>query len=215
MKRVKVEQGTIEWFEARYAKIGGSTSKGLFVKSDTLMLDLLSQHLEDYEPEDGFISDAMERGNDLEPEAIKQLRDYTGKDFKAAGWLQCEEVPLLGISPDAITEDDKYSCEVKCPGRKKHTETIVNDVIPSDHLHQCIHYFTVNPKLEKHYFASFRPENKLKPLFVKELTRDTVVDLGTKRKPSLATVAEWSEIAKENAKEIQKQINANINKLEF
>ena len=215
MKRVKVEQGTIEWFEARYAKIGGSTSKGLFVKSDTLMLDLLSQHLEDYEPEDGFISDAMERGNDLEPEAIKQLRDYTGKDFKAAGWLQCEEVPLLGISPDAITDCDEYSAETKCPGRKKHTETIVNDVIPSDHLHQCIHYFTVNPKLEKHYFASFRPENKLKPLFVKELTRDTVVDLGTKRKPELKTVAEWSEIARTNAIEIQKQINANINKLEF
>ena len=215
MKRIKVEQGTIEWHETRYGKIGGSTSKGLFVKSDTLMLDLLSQHLEDYEPEDGFLSAAMERGNDLEPDAIRLLSDYTGIDFKSEGWLQCEEVPLLGISPDAITDCDEYSAEVKCPGRKKHTETIVNDVIPADYLHQCIHYFTVNPKLKKHYFASFRPENKLKPLFVKEMTRDTVVDLGTKRKPSLATVAEWSEIARTNAIEIQKQIDANINKLEF
>lgn len=49
MKHIDVIQGTIEWHEARYRKIGGSTSKGLFVKSDTLMIDLVGQFLEDYE----------------------------------------------------------------------------------------------------------------------------------------------------------------------
>ena len=215
MKRIEIEQGTIEWFEARYRKIGGSTSKGLFVKGDTLMLEMLGQHLEEFEPEDGFTSADMARGTELEPYALEELKKYTGIEFKSAGWLQCEEIPLLGISPDGITDDDLYSCEIKCPARKRHTETIVNDAIPLDNLHQCLHYFTVNPKLEKHYFVSFRPENDIKPLFVKELTRDSVINLGTKAKPVEKTIFEWVAIAKGKAIELQLRIDEEIEKLEF
>lgn len=215
MIRNNIEQGTIEWHEARYRKIGGSTSKGLFVKGDTLMIDLLGQFLEDFEHEDGFVSDAMERGNELEEYAVRALNEYTGLQFNATGWLQCEEIPLLGISPDGITEDNLYSCETKCPGRKKHTETILSNEIPLDYLHQCLHYFTVNPYLEKHFFVSFRPENTVKSLFVKELTRESEINLGTKARPVIKTVSEWVEIAKEKAIALQERIDSKIKELEF
>jgi len=157
----------------------------------------------------------MARGNLLEPFAVDELNKYTGLEFNDAGWLQCEEIPLLGISPDGITNDNKFSCEIKCPARKKHTETILKDAIPLDNLHQCLHYFVINPELEKHYFASYRPENKIKPLFVKELTNDSIINLGTIKKPQLLTIKEWVEIAKQHAKELQISIDESIKQLEF
>jgi predicted phage-related endonuclease len=234
MKRVNVVQGTIDWHEVRYRKIGGSDAKGLFVPSDTLMLELLSEFTEDFEMEDTYQSNDMIRGTELEPYAIEELNKYTGLEFKSVGWLQCEEIPLLGISPDGITNCDRFTCETKCPAKKKHTETILSDEIPLDNLPQCIHYFTVNPKLEKHYFVSFRPENQYKALFVKELTRESLVDIGWTKKekvlsnkngkgekeyietvPDIRTVQEWVNLAKANAKNIQQQIDINLQKLLF
>ena len=215
MIRINVKQGTPEWHEVRYRKVGGSTSKGLFVKGNTLRNELIGQFLEDFEDVDNYLSADMERGNELEPYAIKELNKYTGLEFNNAGWLQCEEIPLLGISPDGITDDDKHSAEAKCPARKKHTETILNGGIPLDHLHQCLHYFTVNPKLETHTFASFRPENKIKPLYCYAITRNCEINLGTKAKPVLKKVSEWVEIAKDNAKKLQIDIDLAIKQLEF
>ena len=63
----EIEQRSQEWHELKWAKIGGTLSKGLFVKSDTLFIDILSQRMEDFEPTDSYTSDAMERGNELEP----------------------------------------------------------------------------------------------------------------------------------------------------
>ena len=131
------------------------------------------------------------------------------------GWLQCEENEYLGISPDGITECETISAEIKCPNSKKHLSTIRANEIPSDNIHQCLHYFTVNPKLEKHYFCSYRPENIYKPIFVKELTRDSIVNLGTKAKPVLKTISEWVLIAKLGAKELQEQIKTELNNLNF
>ena len=215
MKRIKLEQGSLEWLEHRYGKIGGTLSKGLLIKSDTLKIELLSQILEDYEPEESFVSKDMERGNELEPYARKELNKYTGLDFKEIGWLQSSECDLIGISPDGLTDDDKNSCELKCPARKKHTETILIGEIPSDNIDQCIHYFTVNPKLENHYFASFRPENKIKPLFVKKLTRTSEINIGTKARPVLKTIQEVVDMSLKAAKQMEIDLSIDLEKIKF
>lgn len=209
------EQGSFEWLEERYRHVTGTTSKGLFVKSDTLLIDLVSQNLEDFEEESVFVSEAMERGNELEEPARIELIKYTGIEFVEFGFAESIEIPLLGISPDGFSVDFKYGCEIKCPSRKKHTETIISDEIPLDNLHQLLHYFTVNPKLEKLFFCSFRPENKIKPLFVKALTKDSVINLGTKARPKVSTVSEWVDIAKKSAKELTKDIDELIESLKF
>jgi len=74
----ELQQGSIEWLEMRWGKIGGTASKGLHTKGDTLFIDLLSQHLEEFEPGDSYKSEAMELGNDLEPFAIEYVEKYTG-----------------------------------------------------------------------------------------------------------------------------------------
>ena len=225
----KIEQRSIEWLELKWAKIGGTASNGLFIDSDTLFIDIMSQVIEDFEPEEVFSTKDMQRGIDLEPFAIEYLNGYTGLIFGDAGWLQSEENKLLGISPDGITTDNRVACEVKCFGRKNHLNILINNEIPKENIFQCIHYFTVNPKLEELYFLCFRPESKKH--FIKKLTKDSMVDIGWTVKgkvnedrgrgfkdyactnPDIKTVSEWVAIAKESADKLLLRIDETVDKL--
>lgn len=209
-------QGTEEWESVRYGKVGGSLSKGLFVKSDTLFIQLLSEMTENYQPDyDTFETAAMVRGHELEPQARRELSEYTCVEFLEAGYFECEENPLLGISPDGISEDLTIGCELKCLGAKKHTEVMLTKGIHLDYLHQCIHYFTVNPDLLKLYFAAYRPEHKYKPLVVREITLESFVNIGTTSKPVMVTVRIAVEMAKESAKELHKDLIDAIENMKF
>ena len=78
----EIEQLTDDWFKIKHGKIGGTLAHGLYVNSDTLFFDLLGQNCEDYVPnEDDYISQAMERGNFLEPMARQYLSKYVGVEF--------------------------------------------------------------------------------------------------------------------------------------
>lgn len=213
INRKDIEQGSLEWHEVKWGMIGGTLSKGLFVKSDTLLIDILSQRMEEFEPTDSYENDAMQRGNDLEPFAREYLNSYVGVDFLQTGWLQSEENELLGISPDGITEDETISCEIKCFGRKKHYEVLLNNEIPLENLNQCLHYFTVNPKLEKLYFIAFRPEAPKH--FIKELTLEREINLGTKAKPIIKTISEWKKEALNLANDLLKTIKEKEQQLNF
>jgi len=234
MKTYKdIEQKTLEWFEIKWGKIGGTLSKGLFVKGDTLLIDILSQHLEEFEPGDGFENEAMKRGNDLEPFAVEYLEQYTGLKFEQFGWLQSEYNSLLGISPDGLTSDHKGACEIKCLSRKGHTKILLENEIPLEYIFQCCHYFTVNPDLESLWFCAYRPESVKN--FVKELTLNSLVDLGLKVKveteqfgkkgklikpkitteADIRTIKEWRDYAIEKANELKLEIYNNIKSLNF
>ncbi len=206
-------QGTPMWFELRWGKITGTASKGLFVKSDTLLIDLIAQNTEDWEMEDTYASADMVRGTELEVYAREAISDELFISFKEVGFLQNASIPILCISPDGLSEDDTIGLEIKCPKAKKHTETILNNEIPSDNIHQVLHYFTVNPKLETMYFVSYRPESKVKSLWYKALTKHSKIDLGTKAKPNIKTVAEWVEIAREEAGKLNHELNMALLKL--
>lgn len=228
----EIEQNSIEWHEIKWRKIGGTLSKGLFIDSDTLFLELLSQHLEDFEPSESFENYDMMRGKELEPFALQYISSYTGIDFQKTGWLQSKH-PLLGISPDGLSECEKFATEIKCLSRKEHTKLLLEKQLPKDKLCQIIHYFTVNPKLEKLYFISFRPES-IKP-YIQEFTKDSQIDLGWKTeyevkqygvkgqeiKPKIEKVSdikiisEWSKIAIQEANKLQLRIQETINNLNF
>lgn len=211
-KHKEIVQQTPEWHEIKHGKIGGTLSDGLFVDSNTLFLDILSQLSEDYEPEEGvFVNDAMQRGNDLEPVARKRLETELGIKFIEYGWLSSGN--LIGISPDGLTEDDKKGCEIKCPSAKVHTKRVFEDVFPKEYIHQMVHLFTVNPKLEANYFCSFRPENKFNPLFVKKMTLDTIVNLGTEKRPKMFVVRDLAHKARAEAELLELELKQEINRL--
>lgn len=213
MKIHNIEQRTYEWHQLKHGVIGGTLAKGLFVKSDTLMIDLLSQKLEDFDYEDGYISFDMQRGIDLEPQAREELSKEIFVQFDEVGFITHDTIDILGISPDGISSDGTIQCEIKCPAAKKHTSTILANDIPSDNIHQVLHAFVVNDKLESLFFCSYRPENHIKSLWYKEIKRTSEIDLGTKSKPQVKTVQEWVDIALNEAKQLQEDLDSAMKKL--
>ena len=211
-KHKEIIQQTDAWFQIKHSKIGGTLSAGLYVDSNTLFFDMLSQLSEDYEKSDGgFVNDAMQRGNELEPVARKRLEAKLGIEFLEFGWLSSGN--LLGISPDGLTEDDQTGCEIKCPSAKVHSKYVYEDVIPKEYIHQMIHFFTVNPKLKENYFCSFRPENKFNPLFIKKMTLESMLNIGTEKRPKNVIVADMVASAKEAAILLETKLNKEITKL--
>lgn len=229
----EIEQNTDEWYKIRWGKIGGTLSKGLFVDSETLFLELLGQHIEEYEQEYCYDSFDMIRGKELEPRALEYISQYTSIEFKTTGWLQSSDSELLGISPDGISECERFATEIKCLARKSHTELIYKNETPKEKIPQIVHYFTVNPKLEKLWFIGYRPES-LKH-FIEEFTRDSVVDIGCKKKVEVEvigakgtpikpkiesvtdyrTIGDWSKLAIKKANELEVKIKYTIDKLSF
>ena len=211
-----IKQRTEDWFKIKHGKIGGSTSKGLLIKTDTLLLEMLAARCEDFEHQtESFESADMQRGNELEPIAIRELQTYTGVKFEEIGWIEHETIKILGISPDGLNESCEIGCEVKCPSSKVHVEWIRADIVPLKHIDQCIHAFTVIDTLETFHFASFRPENKLKPLFVKTLTRQSEVNIGTKAKPVLKTIEEVVEMKEQAAKQMEIDLLTELENIKF
>lgn len=210
MIRYDIVQGSDEWHQIRYGMITGTTAGGLFKDTETLFISLLSCRLEGYVKEKpGFENDAMIRGKELEPFARMELSRKAKVKFKEAGWIQNDNIPILGISPDGISECETIGIECKCPSKEVHTETILNDEIPLKNIHQCLHYFTTHKRLKTLHFGSFRPESKIR-LFHKVLTLESVINISTKAKPVLGTVLEFSQQARESAKEIDRKIEAKL-----
>lgn len=208
--RTDIVQGTPEWHEVRYGKIGGSSAKRLFVKTNLLEMDLLACASEPYQEdeEEGYQSADMIRGTELEPEARKEAIKYTGIQFNEVGWIQ-SAISLLGISPDGISDDLKSMLEIKCPGARNHLMAVLANEIPDEHIDQCVHNFTVNPHLETLYFVSYRPE-AIKPFFIKEMTKDTMINTGTKAKPVMRTVKSVAEDARQIAMDLESNITNHL-----
>lgn len=211
----ELEQGSLEWHEIRHAKIGGTRSKQLMVKSDTLLIELLAELTEPFDEDayDTYKSEAMENGSFLEPQARIELQKYCGVEFFEVGWIQSDNL-LLGVSPDGISKCATIGAEIKCPEAKEHIRTCLANEIPLKHIDQCIHNFLVNTELKEFYFMSYRPE-AIKPMFVKKLTRDSLVNVGTDAKPVFKTISEQVELLKIEVDKLQVKINESINKLKF
>lgn len=204
-------QRTPEWFEVKRGKIGG-TSAG--AGKETLIMQILSEITEDFtDEEQGYQNAAMMRGTELEPYAREAISAELFIDFQEVGYLQSSSIPIIGISPDGISPDHKVQIEIKCPGAKKHIQTLLEGNIPLDNLDQCIHAFVVNDQLEKLYFVSYRPESNVKQLWYKELTLDSEVNAGTKAKPKMMTVRDIVDIKRQEYEEINMEVNKAVNKL--
>lgn len=200
-------QRSEDWFTVKHAKIGGTRSG---VKEQTLLPEIVAELTEPYYESDGFTSSAMQRGIDLEPLARETLEAELFIQFKECGWIQSEDNDLLGISPDGISECETIMAEFKCPSAKKHMEQVLSKDILPEYIDQLIHAFVVNDKLEKHYFCSFRPENTKKPLWYRELTLDSTVNVGTLARPVIATIKDEVAKRKEAWKEFRVKVYETI-----
>ena len=181
----KIIQGSNEWKEIRHGKVGGSTAKEVMAKADkpitetAAFFELLSEKMEEFDPfTSEFVSFAMQRGNELEPEARKEYERITGNVMNEYGWIEIDD--FVGISPDNWNQELKKAIEIKCPEAKTYAKYLVNfDEFLSDYCWQLVHYFLVLG-VESVDCVAYRPENTYRPIIIKTITKDTVIKVSAK-----------------------------------
>ena len=171
-----VEQGSYEWHQIRLGKITSTRLKKLMSKDNMSLVDeLIAEEETGLSDDDGFVSEDMQRGIDLEPLAIKEYESMTGNTVTQYGILQSEELPILCQSPDGYVGTDG-AIEVKCPRTKTHVKYIRQGKIPNDYKEQVWCYFMVNPNLKWLDFISYDPRLVKKPIWVLRVNREDVQD---------------------------------------
>lgn len=73
---------------------------------------------------DDFTSDFMERGKEMEAEAIGYYRFQTDLEPRAIGFVT-DDTGRVGASPDQLVGDDGL-LEVKCPSAEVHMDYLIN-----------------------------------------------------------------------------------------
>lgn len=173
MRRLEIEQNSDVWYDFRRYKIGGSKAKGTkplsrgkykgLAEGAAGFWKLVSERLS--LPKDG--ENEMERGHRLEAMALEHTnRKYELGLVKGMIW-QSEESERLYISPDGEDPTDlTIAQETKAFDPDKHLRIIWEDIqeqklegyrpynsIPDENQDQVIHYFNVNPELQKLYWV--------------------------------------------------------------
>lgn len=117
-----VDQGSNEWLHVKAGKFSGTDAVSFLVKGEneneigaglkTLIYKKVSECV--IGPTiNGFTSDAMQRGNDLEPLARARYETENWQDVEQIGFIQKGD--FFGISPDGLVDTDG-GIEIKCIG---------------------------------------------------------------------------------------------------
>jgi len=171
-----VEQGSYEWHQIRLGKITSTRLKKVLSKDNLSLVDeLIAEEETGLSDDDGFVSEDMQRGIDLEPLAIKEYESITGNTVTRYGIMQSDELPILCQSPDGYVGTEG-AIEVKCPRTKTHVKYIRQGKIPNDYKEQVWCYFMVNPNLKWLDFISYDPRLTKKPIWVLRVNREDVQD---------------------------------------
>lgn len=162
------------WLEARRGKITGSRLKDIVVKRGNGekigFYEILAERLGLPATDES----AMERGHELEPEAIERFESMTGKKVnKDLVIWQRDDDESIAISPDGYIGKTE-AVEVKCLSSARHLEAVIENTIPDEYHYQALQYFIVNDSLKTLYFVMYDPRLRVKDFHVITIKRDDV-----------------------------------------
>jgi len=130
-----------EWFSARAGNPGASsfdkiiTTKGAPSKQAHLyMCELAAEAITGVKTE-GYTNDAMQRGIELEPEAIEFYEFAKGVTVERVGLCYKDEDKKFHASPDGLIGEDGL-IELKCPMSKTHVSYILDGKMPTAYFQQ-------------------------------------------------------------------------------
>lgn len=199
MRVLKVEQGTEAWREARNSVITGTRLKAVLGTSPkSLLYELVAEQLAPAKETEA--SEAMERGSELESDALALYEMEKGCTTETVGFVLHDEYDWLGVSPDALVKEKKTyrgAVEIKCPDTKTHIKYLVEGKIPSEYRAQVLQYFLVCETLEWLDFVSYDPRISLPELQVAvvRVTREELAyELEVAMDKLLSFRAKWEEL---------------------
>lgn len=192
-KIIDVEQGTDEWFTARLGKFTASNFAKVLSptgKPSTQVKDLINNLVAEKltgEREETFKSPAMQRGNDLEAEALEFVNFTHGYNFEPVGF--CDSEQGYGCSPDALDQEKKIGLELKCPLAKTHVKYLRSGKLPNEYFSQVQGSLMVTG-FSQWVFVSYHP--LMKPfILIVERDEDYISKL---REMLISKVSEVNEV---------------------
>lgn len=167
---INCEQRSEAWFANRIGRFTASSFKDLMSGKDTAgyenLIAKIALEIITGEDEEEFTSDAMERGIELESEAVIEFENHTGLITKEVGFCIPDENNILhewvGVSPDRVI-DDETILEIKCPLAKTHFKYIKQNRLPNEYKWQVQGQLMVI-SAKKCFFMSYYPG--LKPFII-------------------------------------------------
>ena len=204
MKIIDIPQGSDEWHLERFRSVTGtkiqsaigakySATKKQWTLGDkkiqqTLLLELVSEWQSELEIDD-FCSEAMERGNDLEPLSVKEASKRLSREFVECGMLQSDTLPSFKFSPDAVCYDKNGvvvgGYETKSKSGKKHVEYMLAEEVPPEHLWQCLCPMIMDDCVKWWAFGHYDDRNHINNLFIKGIKRKDYEELITEARELL------------------------------
>jgi hypothetical protein len=152
----------------------GKQTKASKDKQKTLLLELVSDRQSELEIDD-YCSAEMERGNELEPLSLKAASIKHSVLLEPCGMLVSDTLPMFKFSPDAIVLDKNGvvvgGYETKSKAGKKHIEYTIANVVPSEHLMQCLTPMIMDDCVKYWIFGHFDDRNKVSNLFTTGIKR--------------------------------------------
>lgn len=139
-----MEQGSDEWIAARVGKLGASmvadatardrSGKGWGVTRAKLVARLAAERLTG-RPTETYKSAAMERGNEVEPQARDFYEFVHGSTVERVGLVLHPVIEGAQASPDGLVGTDGL-VEIKCPEMNTHLATLLGAPIDGGYIKQ-------------------------------------------------------------------------------
>jgi putative phage-type endonuclease len=135
-------QGSEEWLKIRLGKFGGTDAqavatngKGLETKCYEKVGEIITSR-----SKDNYTNADMERGNELESQAIFAYEMLKGVKVERVGYIELND--RVGVSPDGFVEDDGL-VEVKCPTDANFIRFLVTKKPDTKYIWQMQHQMLV------------------------------------------------------------------------
>jgi len=179
MKFYDIEQGSEEWFELRKGKFTASIFSDLFMGKTTkgyekAIYQVVFERLTGESPEN-FTNEWMERGKELESEAIEKYEMMTFTKVSNGGFVELNE--WIGCSPDGFINDGlgdpkQLLIEVKCPAFNTMINYLLDKKLPKIYEKQVQGQMYVTGA-KWCDFMCYHP--KLKPLIIRVERDETII----------------------------------------
>lgn len=166
-KVLKMEQGSPEWHTARLGKVTASKFSKIItaktMKTSASAEEIINMAVAEHftgEPTPVFITDAMVRGNELEPQAFGYFNLAFDLGLESIGFVVATDEDgndlNFGCSPDGINFEKGLGAEFKCPLAHNHLAYLAEGKLP-DKYYQQVQGTMAILGLKKYIFGSYHP----------------------------------------------------------
>jgi len=174
-----IYQRTEEWHNIRLGRVGGSESSVLSVKGKsesglgaaafTLLYEKAYEIIQKQPVKENIVTFAMQRGMDLEPEAIHEYELSKMVKVDQVGYILNSDYKYAGYSPDGLVGEDGL-IEVKCPGNSEFMRQIITNEIPKQYFFQMQWGMFISGRKWCDYVV-YNPDYDKSPMYIDRVDR--------------------------------------------